>query len=204
MATMNTTKSTPMFTRLQDVLLLRFQISTTTSILSPASLSSQSGLISGLQDAGLSIVRLFWITPTQINIPPTTGSEPTHCKCSFLTEIGRLQNGLIWKSVRALVASPNVAEVHNGYAGVKVHENSVFLYKSHQAQWIVKHRALDYAAFGAIFGFIGGVSNFLFLPAFYVLTRFPRYLAEMYYFTFHAELLPHTEQVVFLKVNFLG
>jgi hypothetical protein len=94
--------------------------------------------------------------------------------------------------------------VHNGFAGAKVHENSVFLYKSHQAEWIVKHRALDYFAFSAIFGFIGGVSNFLFLPAFYVFTRFPRYVSGMYYFTFHAELLPHTEQVVFHKVNFLG
>lgn len=106
--------------------------------------------------------------------------------------------------MRALVASPNVQEEHTGFAGAKVHENSVFLYKSHQAEWIVKHRALDYFAFAAIFGFVGGASNFLFLPAFYVLTRFPRYVSGMYYFTFHAELLPHTEQVVFHKVSFLG
>ena len=32
----------------------------------------------------------------------------------------------------------------------------------------------------------------------------PRKLAVVHYFTFHAELLPHTEQVVFHKVSFWG
>ena len=111
---------------------------------------------------------------------------------------------MIWKSVRALVASPNRAEQYTGFAGVKTHENAVFLYKSHQGEWLVKHRFLDYFAFGAIFGLLAGVSNFLFIPAFFVLTRFPRYLCGIHYFTFHAELLPHTEQVVFHKANWFG
>jgi hypothetical protein len=32
----------------------------------------------------------------------------------------------------------------------------------------------------------------------------PRKVAVMTYFTFYAELLPHTEQVVFHKVDFFG
>lgn len=111
---------------------------------------------------------------------------------------------MIWKSVRAIFASPNVPEEYTGFAGAKTHENSIFLYKSHQAEYFVKSRFFDYFAFGAFFGLIGGVSPFLFAPVFFALTRVPRYLAGIHYFTFHAELIPHTEQVVFHKVNFFG
>ena len=90
------------------------------------------------------------------------------------------------------------------FAGAKVHENSIFLYKSHQADYFVKHRITDYFAFGALAGLITGVSPFLFIPTFLALTRVPRYLGGIHYFTFHAELLPHTEQVVFHKANVFG
>lgn len=106
--------------------------------------------------------------------------------------------------MRALFADPNIAETYTGFAGAKVHENSIFLYKSHQADYFVKHRIIDYFAFGCIAGFITGASPFLFIPAFYAITKLPRYLGGVHYFTFHAELLPHTEQVVFHKVNFFG
>jgi hypothetical protein len=68
----------------------------------------------------------------------------------------------------------------------------------------VKNRWLDFPAFAAIAGFIGGASNFLWIPTFLVMCKVPRYLAGVHYFTFHAELLPHTEQVVFHKVKFFG
>ena len=32
----------------------------------------------------------------------------------------------------------------------------------------------------------------------------PKRTAVMHYFTYHAELLPHTEQVIFTKVNWFG
>jgi hypothetical protein len=46
-------------------------------------------------------------------------------------------------------------------------------------------------------GFLGGVNNLLFIPLMFGLISAPRKIGIMYYFTFHAELLPHTEQVVF-------
>ena len=42
------------------------------------------------------------------------------------------------------------------------------------------------------------------MPMFIVVVKMPRKLATMKYFCFHAELLPHTEQVVFHKATFFG
>ena len=111
---------------------------------------------------------------------------------------------MIWSFVRFLLPQRHQAELHSGFNGVRCHENSVFLYKSHQAEWASKHRYLDYFAAGCIGGYLAGVSPFLFIPSFFLMVRYPRVLANAYYFTVHAELLPHTEQVVFTKVKFFG
>jgi hypothetical protein len=49
-----------------------------------------------------------------------------------------------------------------------------------------------------------GSSSFLFLPLAVSLMSMPRKIAGVRYFTFHAELLPHTEQVVFHKTSLFG
>ena len=53
-------------------------------------------------------------------------------------------------------------------------------------------------------GWLGGVSQLLLVPFLVGTLSLPRKLAIVNYFTFHAELLPHTEQVVFHKVDFFG
>jgi len=53
-------------------------------------------------------------------------------------------------------------------------------------------------------GFVVGHYNFLVLPLAAAAFALPRKLAALHYFTFHAELLPHTEQVVFHKVGLGG
>ena len=65
-------------------------------------------------------------------------------------------------------------------------------------------RITDYFFFGCLAGWLTGVSQFLMLPAFVIATELPRKWTVMKYFTYHAELLPHTEQVVFHKVNLFG
>ena len=42
------------------------------------------------------------------------------------------------------------------------------------------------------------------LPLLAIFAALPRKLAALHYFTFHAELIPHTEQVIFHKVDFTG
>lgn len=69
----------------------------------------------------------------------------------------------------------------------------MFLYKSIQANALLKSRFVDYAVLGSFFGFVGGVHNLLFIPMVYGLLHYPKKLGIMNYFTFHAELLPHTE-----------
>lgn len=42
------------------------------------------------------------------------------------------------------------------------------------------------------------------VPLFMIGCLAPRRIAILKYYTFHAELMPHTEQVVFLKANIFG
>lgn len=68
----------------------------------------------------------------------------------------------------------------------------------------MKSRFTDYMILGSFAGFMSGMSSFLFLPFVYGCLSLPRKLAGVQFFTFHAELLPHTEQVVFHKATFFG
>ena len=87
---------------------------------------------------------------------------------------------------------------------MKTHENGLFLYKSTQSEYFVTNRFMDFALLGCVGGFITGISNFLFLPAAAIAVALPRKYAAMKHFTYSAELLPHTEQVVFDKVTYFG
>ena len=93
---------------------------------------------------------------------------------------------------------------HAGFNGVKTSENGIFLYKSNHAASVVWSRASDYMFFGCLGGLVTGLSQFLLLPLVVFSCEIPRKWAVMKYFTYHAELLPHTEQVVFHKVSFFG
>jgi hypothetical protein len=53
-------------------------------------------------------------------------------------------------------------------------------------------------------GFVTGYSNLLVLPLVYFTVQIPRKWSVMQHFTYHAELLPHTEQVVFHKAGLFG
>ena len=93
---------------------------------------------------------------------------------------------------------------HAGLGGVKTHENALFLYKSLQADSLIGSRFVDYAILLSFLGFVSGTSNLLIVPVVIALLHLPRKWATMHYFTFHAELLPHTEQIVFQKTGLLG
>ena len=67
------------------------------------------------------------------------------------------------------------------------------MYKSHQAEYLRKSRFGDVIVAGSFLGFLGGFSNFLFLPLMWVALSAPRKQAALHYFTFYAELIPHTE-----------
>ena len=65
-------------------------------------------------------------------------------------------------------------------------------------------RVTDYFITGSFLGLVTGMSQFLVLPLFVSLLSAPRKMAALRFFTFHAELLPHTEQVVFHKASLFG
>lgn len=93
---------------------------------------------------------------------------------------------------------------HESFGGVKVNENSLFLYKSDQANALIRWRLMDYFLAISTMIWLTGYSTFLIVPVVVATLSFPRKLSAVTYFTYHAELLPHTEQVVFHKSWFFG
>jgi hypothetical protein len=63
---------------------------------------------------------------------------------------------------------------------------------------------MDYFILFSGLGWLTGVSNLLLMPFIVSCLRLPRVYAHVSFFTFHAELLPHTEQVVFHKADVFG
>lgn len=87
---------------------------------------------------------------------------------------------------------------------VQIHENSVFLYKSQQASWFMGFRVYDYFALGCLtFGMLHPYP-LMWAPIIPYLAELPKMLNQMKYFTLRADLLPHTEQVVFTKTSFFA
>ena len=88
-------------------------------------------------------------------------------------------------------------------AGIQTHENGIHLYKSPDARYMAARHDSDYAWLGFGLWFLSG--NFLAVMPMIVFTvQMPRKLTAMCYFCWHAELLPHTEQVVFHKSGMFG
>ena len=96
--------------------------------------------------------------------------------------------------------------MHNGpeFGRVTTHENGIHLYKSKEMPYVSLRQTSDYALLGYATAFLSGVNWILFLPTVYLCLSFPRKISTMRYFCWHAELLPHTEQVVFHKTNLFG
>jgi hypothetical protein len=94
---------------------------------------------------------------------------------------------------------------HEGFAGgVKTSENGQFLYKSTQADAVLRARSMDYLLVGTFAAWALGFNNMLIVPFLVASLSLPRKIAIVNYFVFHAELLPHTEQVVFHKGDLFG
>ncbi len=91
-----------------------------------------------------------------------------------------------------------------GMRGVKVHENGLFLYKSDQADSLIRSRFMDFFLLFGTASILTGINAFVILPIGAALMTLPRKMAATRYFTFYAELLPHTEQVVFHKAGMFG
>jgi hypothetical protein len=88
---------------------------------------------------------------------------------------------------------------------VQVHENSIFLYKSRTASTLLQFRAYDYYALTfLIYGTFISAYPLLWLPALIWLAEAPFMHQRLNYSTIRADLLPHTEQIVFTKFGLFG
>lgn len=118
-----------------------------------------------------------------------------------------LGNTLVLKAVRTIFGRQegvnNVIDSQGSYNGITTHENGLFLYQSKEARHAVMTGYSDWVALGATAAWLGGVQLCL-LPMLISYLYIPRRWTQSWYFTWHAELLPHTEQVVFHKSTLGG
>ena len=86
-----------------------------------------------------------------------------------------------------------------------MHENNKILYTApFQGDAVLKGRYGDYILMYMLASVLTGWNFFYAVPLAVLSVTLPRRLSVLDYYTFHAELMPHTEQVVFLKSNFFG
>ena len=109
-----------------------------------------------------------------------------------------LGNSLVLKAVRAVFGDSSkpslVNDSHASFNGVQTHENGLFLYQSKQANWAVRWGYHDKACLALFAGYLFVPQlNYWLLPALVSTTFIPRRWVQQTYFTWHAELLPHTE-----------
>ena len=94
---------------------------------------------------------------------------------------------------------------HHSDDGAKIHENGISLYKSPgNGDSLIRTRMSDYFLLGLVGSYVMGAHTAILAPIFAILLSYPRKVSVLRYFTFRAELLPHTEQVVFVKGDFMG
>ena len=140
---------------------LKFQAKQTLTISCLKKEHLMKSFINGLQQDGLltEMTPYKMISPTDLLL--TTGSSITLCKyrvTHFWLFIFRFQNGLFLKAARLLFdnsRSHNKGH-HEGLGGVKIHENSLFLYKSKEADSLLRSRMMDYLFAGCLAGLVTG------------------------------------------------
>lgn len=94
-----------------------------------------------------------------------------------------------------------ISSKHN----VLLHENNKILYTAPFTgdAWI-KSRYLDYMLMYMAVSVLTGINFTYAIPLAVISVTIPRRFSILAYYTFHAELMPHTEQVAFMKANLFG
>lgn len=77
------------------------------------------------------------------------------------------------------------------------------LYKSPEARYVAARHLSDYAVLGFGLWFLAG-KTLAVMPLIAIGFQMPRKLSTSRHFCWHAELLPHTEQVIFHKTAMFG
>ncbi len=159
----------------------------------------------GLQGVGLLIAMMSQTTLNMtINQGTTYGDTHQLHSCKYESSYCyRLQNRIIAFMLKHKGRRLEDDD-YSGYQRVKSHENGVFLYKSRHAYFLKKVRTRDYFVLFWFAGFATGYKPIYFLPFIVSMMSMPRKAAQVRFFTYHAELLPHTEQVIFHKITMFG
>mmetsp|Transcript_14458 Transcript_14458/g.16169 ORF Transcript_14458/g.16169 Transcript_14458/m.16169 type:complete len:269 (+) Transcript_14458:44-850(+) len=129
----------------------------------------------------------------------------TYSAYYWLPKIPFTASSLFLKTM-ALLFDKNRLQVGSVYdEPVQIHENSVFLYKTPNTPEWMGSRTYDYMALSfLVYGTCIASYPLMWLPIIPYLADLPKNLTHMKYLTYRADLLPHTEQVVFTKIGFFG
>ena len=118
--------------------------------------------------------------------------------------IGLLRNPALLRLMGYVFDSEHVKSSNAHDEPVKIHESSIFLYKSPRASTYMKVRAYDYYFVGVLGLSFVHPNPLVWLLAMPYLVDARRFAATLNLHTIRADLIPHTEQVVFTKVSFFG
>lgn len=117
---------------------------------------------------------------------------------------GPLASGLWWKAARMVLGGRKIAHADHEVFERVGHENGITLYTSPQAPHVLKSRRYEWYVLSTFLFWSSGFNTLAVLPFMWLIMSLPRRVSELAHFTFHAELLPHTEQVVFHKAGNFG
>lgn len=122
----------------------------------------------------------------------------------WLSTVSLFHNTLFLKLMKIL-ANERPVESHHESSVAKMHENSLFLYKSTKAGTYIRlGRVVDYLNIGFVAMFAcTGMLMWLYPMVLNMAVLYHNRIAR-HCFTWHAELLPHTEQICFLKSKMFG
>jgi hypothetical protein len=114
-------------------------------------------------------------------------------------------NAAFLSIMRKLFDSSKSLQGNHRAPSVLLHENNKVLYSSpHTANYALQWHKFDYLYVLLFGGWITGIAPHFILPGVFLLVMLPHRMTVANYYTFHAELMPHTEQVVFLKGKHFG
>ncbi len=121
-------------------------------------------------------------------------------RCSFF------QNGFLLRMLRK-VFDTSYRHFESDYMeqGLKLHEKGEFLYRSPCDGYpVMQQRITDYLVAALAIKLLFAGPSLLIAPIIVLSCSYPRKLSVVSHFTFKAELLPETEQVVFGKAKLFG
>lgn len=170
-----------------------------------ADIDQELGKSRGLMTHNIIIAKLNYLLGTHRVHFMDNARTNKYSAYHWIPKIPLLRNSLVLKTLSSLFDNSRQTSSNLYDEPVRIHENSIFLYQSPSTPTWIGNRITDYAALGClVYGTMIATYPLMWLPALIYGTEVPRIYMWCKLVTHRADLLPHTEQVVFTKIGLFG